>query len=95
MTQQIGRDVDRVIIVSRYTIFPGPDDLDAIPAPQAAHAPLPNAQPRGRATFHSCVVARSFAGLSGAVHGYELASPYHRVDTGSSAEPATRRKYAV
>ena len=40
MTQQIGRDVDRVIIVSRYTIFPGPDDLDAIPAPQAAHAPL-------------------------------------------------------
>ena len=45
MTQQIGRDVDRVIIVSRYTIFPGPDDLDAIPAPQAADAPLPNAHP--------------------------------------------------
>ena len=95
MTQQIGRDVDRVITVIYYTIFPGPDDLDAIPAPQAAHAPLPNAHPGGRATFHSCVAARSFAGLSGAVHGYELASPYHRVDTGSSAESATRRKYAV
>ena len=32
------------LIISRNS-FSGPDDLDAIPAPQAAHAPLPNAHP--------------------------------------------------
>ncbi|HBS37521.1 MAG TPA: hypothetical protein DEA75_03640 [Rhodobacteraceae bacterium] len=45
MTQQIGCDVDRVITVICYTIFSGSADLDAIPAPQAAHAPLPKAHP--------------------------------------------------
>ena len=42
------------------------------------------------ATLQSCVAAHSFLGLSGAVHGYEPGSPYHRVDAGSLGVPATR-----
>jgi len=47
------------------------------------------------ATLQSCVAARSFLGLSGAVHGYEPRSPYHRVDASSSGEPATRGNHAM
>ena len=79
-----------MIAVRRRLVFLGSDDLGTIPAPQAAQR-----TPRGPATFQSCVFARRFAGLSGAVHGYEPASPYHRVNVGSSVEPATRRKHAV
>jgi len=44
------------------------------------------------AALRSSVASRSFLGLSGAVHGYELGLPYHRVDAGSSGAPAMRGK---
>jgi hypothetical protein len=84
-----------VVAVRCCLVFLGPDDFDAVIAHQTANAPLPNVSLPAAATLRSSVAVRNSLGLSDAAHGYELELPYHRVDAGSSGEPATHGSHAM
>ena len=84
-----------MIAIRSDFIFLGPDGLDTVIAHQTGDAPLPNVHTQFLLFIGNAWVVHNFLGLSDAVHGYVLESPYRRVDAGSWGEPAKRQSHTM